>query len=76
MTALHVNKGYNPSGIKFGNYTSVGLFASKTFFYRWGVTTQVKAENIDQIKTADNNGSYSIDTQNLQEVKNGFLYHN
>ena len=61
MTTLHVNKGYNPSGIKFGDYTSVGLFASKTFFYRWGVTTQIKAENIGQIKTADNDGSYNID---------------
>ena len=54
MTTLHVNKGYNPSGIKFGDYTSVGLFASKTFFYRWGVTTQLKAEKIDQIEVANN----------------------
>jgi len=73
MTALHVNKGYNPSGIKFGNYTSVGLFASKTFFYRWGVTTQVKAENIDQIKIADNNGSYSIDSKSTGSKKWFFI---
>ena len=54
MTTLYVNKGFNPSGIKFGDYTSVGFFASKTFFYRWGVTTQLKAENIGQIKAAEN----------------------
>ena len=73
MTALHVNKGYNPSGIKFGNYTSVGLFASKTFFYRWGVTGQIKAENIGQIKTADNDGSYNIDSKSTGSKKWFFI---
>jgi len=73
MTALHVNKGYNPSGIKFGNYTSVGLFVSKTFFYRWGVTGQIKAENIGQIKTADNVGSYNIDPKSTGSKKWFFI---
>ena len=73
MTTLHVNKGYNPSGIKFGNYTSFGLFASKTFFYRWGVTTQLKAENIGQIKTADNFASYSIDPESTGSKKWFFI---
>ena len=54
MTTLHVNKGFNSLGIKFGDYTSVGFFASKTFFRKWGVTTQIKAENIGQIKVANN----------------------
>jgi len=54
MTTLHVNKGFNPSGIKFGDYTSIGLFASKTFFFRWGLTAQIKAEKIGQITAADN----------------------
>ena len=64
MTTLHVNKGFNSLGIKFGYYTSVGFFASKTFFRKWGVTTQIKAENIGQIKAANNIdllGFYSID---------------
>ena len=73
MTALHVNKGYNPSGIKFGNYSSVGLFASKTFFYRWGVTGQIKAENISQIKIADNGGSYNINPESTGSKKWFFI---
>ena len=35
---------------KFGDYTSVSLFASKTFFRKWGITTQIKAERIGQIE--------------------------
>ena len=73
MTTLHVNKGYNPSGVKFGNYTSLSLFASKTFFYRWGVTTQLKAENISQIKTADNFGLYNIDSESTGSKKWFFI---
>jgi hypothetical protein len=60
---LYVKKGFNSLGIKYGDYTSVSFFASKTFFYRWGVTTQIKAENIGQIKAAENIdliNSYSI----------------
>jgi len=54
ISSLYVKKGYNSLGIKYGDYTSVGFFASKTFFYRWGVTAQLKYENIDQIKVANN----------------------
>jgi len=54
ISSLYVKKGYNSLGIKYGDYTSVGFFASKTFFYRWGVTAQLKAEKIDQLKVANN----------------------
>jgi hypothetical protein len=54
ISSLYVKKGYNSLGVKYGDYTSVGFFASKTFFYRWGVTAQLKAEKIDQIKIANN----------------------
>lgn len=54
ISSLYFKKGYNSLGIKYGDYTSVGFFASKTFFYRWGVTAQLKAEKIDQIKVANN----------------------
>jgi len=54
ISSLYVKKGYNSLGVKYGDYTSVGFFASKTFFYRWGVTAQLKAEKIDQIKVANN----------------------
>ncbi len=54
MTTLHVNKSFNSLGVKFGDYTSIGFFASKTFFQKWGITTQIKAEKIGQIKAAKN----------------------
>ena len=46
--------GFNSLGVKYGDYTSVSFFASKPFFYRWGITTQIKAEKIGQIKAANN----------------------
>jgi len=54
ISSLYVKKGFNSLGIKYGDYTSVSFFASKTLFYRWGVTSQIKAENIGQIKVANN----------------------
>ena len=62
ISSLYVKKGYNSLGVKYGDYTSVGFFASKTFFYRWGVTAQLKAEKIDQIKVA-----YNIEEWDLLE---------
>jgi hypothetical protein len=46
ISSLYVKKGFNSLGIKYGDYTSVSFFASKTFFYRWGVTAQIKGEYI------------------------------
>lgn len=54
ISSLYVKKGFNSLGIKYGDYTSMSFFASKTLFYRWGVTSQIKAENIGQIKVANN----------------------
>jgi len=48
--SLYIRKGYNSLDEKFGDYTSVSLFASKTFFRKWGLTTQLKAERIGQIE--------------------------
>lgn len=76
MTALHVKKGFNPSGIKYGDYTSIGFFASKTFFYRWGVTSQIKAEKIGQIQSADNidlEGFYNISSESTGSKKWFFI---
>lgn len=42
--ALYVKKGWNPLGEKFGDYIGVGLFTSKTFFKKLGVTLQIKGE--------------------------------
>jgi hypothetical protein len=64
ISSLYVKKGFNSLGIKYGDYTSVSFFASKTFFFRWGVTTQLKAEKIGQIKVAN-----SIEEWNLLDYK-------
>ena len=50
VNSLHIRKGYNSLDEKFGDYTSISLFASKTFFRKWGLTTQIKAERIGQIE--------------------------
>ena len=48
--SLYIKKGYNSLDEKFGDYTSVSLFASKTFFRKWGLTTQLKVERISQLQ--------------------------
>jgi hypothetical protein len=47
---LYIRKGWNPLGQKFGDYASLGLFASKTFFKKLGVTLQVRGEMIAKMK--------------------------
>ena len=51
---LYVKKGWNPLGEKFGDYSSIGLFAGKTFFKSLGVTLQLKGENINKMQGAKN----------------------
>jgi hypothetical protein len=52
ISALHVKKNFNSLGLKFGDYSSLGVFVSKTFFRKWGVTTQLKLEHIGKIQSA------------------------
>jgi len=47
--SLYIKKGYNSLDDKFGDYASLSLFASKTFFRKWGLTTQLKGEQIGQL---------------------------
>ncbi len=54
MTTLYVDKGFNSLGIKYGDYASLGLFASKTILRNWGLTTQIKLERIGRIQSAKN----------------------
>lgn len=51
---LYVKKGWNALGQKFGDYSSVGLFASKTFFEKLGVTLQVRGEYIAKMQSDKN----------------------
>ena len=72
----YVKKGFNSLGINYGDYTSIGFFASKTFFYRWGVTSQIKAEKIGQIQSADNidlEGFYNISPESTGSKKWFFI---
>ena len=50
----YIRKGWNPLGFKFGDYAGVGIYASKTFFKKLGVTFQLKGEWIDSIRPAKN----------------------
>ena len=52
--ALYIRKGWNSLGEKFGDYKSIGLFASKTFFKSLGITCQVKGEIINKMQHAEN----------------------
>jgi len=73
---LHVRKSFNSLGIKYGDYTSMGLFASKTLFRNLGLTTQIKLENVDEIQSADNinlQAFYNIDDNSTGSRKIFFI---
>lgn len=62
--SLYIKKGWNSLGEKFGDYASVGLFASKTFFEKLGITLQVKGEWIGKMqadKNVDLLALYNVD---------------
>lgn len=52
--SMYILKGWNGLGEKFGDYSSVSLFFSKTFFKKLGATVQLKAEHISKMKAAKN----------------------
>lgn len=66
---LYIKKGWNPLGEKVGDFFSVGLFASKTFFKTLGVTVQVRGEWIDKMKL--NNSIYLFDPPNYDPAATG-----
>lgn len=62
--ALYIKKGWNPLGQKFGDYSSIGLFVSQTFFKKLGVTLQIKGEYVSKMKydkNVDMLAYYNID---------------
>ncbi len=74
--ALYIKRGYNSLGEKFGDYASFGLFLSKTFIRKWGVTTQLKGEWIGKIKAKDGIdliAEYNIDTESTGSRKILFI---
>ena len=63
--AFYIKKGWNPLGEKFGDYSSLSLFAGKTFFKKLSLTLQVKGEHIAKMKaaeTVDLLALYNVDT--------------
>lgn len=74
--ALFIKKGFNSLGQKFGDYTSVGLFASKTFFDKLGITTQFKAEWVGKMESAKNVDqiiTYNLDPRSTGSKKLFFI---
>jgi hypothetical protein len=47
--AFYIRKGYNANGEKLGDYSSIGLFAGKTFFNDFTTTLQVRFENVNRM---------------------------
>ena len=73
---LYIRKGWNSLGEKFGDYSSVGLFAGKTFFENLGVTLQLKGEHIGKLKAAENVdllAMYNVDTASTGNEKIMFV---
>jgi len=67
-SAIYIRKGWNALGEKFGDYASVGLFASKTVAKKIGITMQLKGEWIDKIdynKSVDMLAKYNIDVNSF-----------
>lgn len=50
---LYIKKGYNSSGLKFGDYASMSVFVSKTILRKIGLTAQIKAEHIQGIEAVN-----------------------
>lgn len=71
--ALYIRKGWNPLGEKFGDYASVGLFASKTIKKKLSITMQLKGEWIAGFhadKSADDMlAFYNIDVNSFGSRK-------
>ena len=74
--ALYIKKGWNPLGQKFGDYSSIGFFVSKTFFKKLGVTLQAKGEHIGKMKydhNVDMLALYNVDVKSTGSRKIFFV---
>ncbi len=52
--AIYIKKGWNPNGEKLGDYSSIAVFAGKSFFNHLGVTLQLRYEQVDTMKINEN----------------------
>ena len=54
INTTYIKKGWNALGEKQGDYFSAGIFASKTFKKKIGVTAQIKYEQINRMEINQN----------------------
>jgi hypothetical protein len=69
---LYIRKGWNPLGQKFGDYSSVGLFASQTVRKKMVLTLQVRGEAVTKMKydkNVDMLALYNIDVASTGSLK-------
>ena len=74
--ALYIKKGWNSLGEKFGDYSSIGLFAGRTFFKKLGVTVQLKGEMVAKMqfdKNVDMLALYNVDVKSTGNKKISFV---
>lgn len=75
-STLYLKKGWNALGQKYGDYSSIGLYASKTFFRKFGVTLQLKGEytgKMEYHKNIDMLALYNIDVTSTGSKKLFFV---
>jgi len=73
---LYIKKGWNALGQKFGDYSSVGFFASKPFFKKLGITLQIKGEYVGKMqydKNIDMLALYNVDVTSTGSRKIFFV---
>lgn len=73
---LYINRGFNSLGQKFGDYASLGVFISKTFFKKIGVTNQIRMEWLGKMEAARNIdllGHYNIEQASTGSSKVFFV---
>lgn len=69
---MYIRKGWNSLGEKFGDFTGVNLFVSKSFFHKLGLTLQLNAETIRPLeyhKNIDLLALYNVDVNSTGSKK-------
>jgi len=66
---LYIKKAFNSLGEKFGDYSSVGLFVGKSLPKNFGLTTQLKYEQLGQIEVAEDIEYINL---NIERHSSGF----
>ena len=71
-STMYIKKGWNSQGEKFGDYMSLGLFASRELTSSFNVSLQLKGEKVNSIQAADGVdllAQYSVDIEQTGSKK-------